>query len=160
MTGYPWSYQTKRDATFSWWLPPHKKYKILMDSFHRYWWSNNSANWLNEKVFWPTTCEPEFSWYSFCRTCCTISVFILNKLQPNLMTQIFGPFLVIFAQRGFSKKNLAVTHNPIWAPKQHVEFQKKLIMTQFQENLQTDNRTEGRTDPNSIGPFLPQPGVQ
>ena len=35
------------DATFSWWLFASKKSKISLDSFQRYWWSNNlQSDWI------------------------------------------------------------------------------------------------------------------
>ena len=73
---------------------------------------------------------------------------IFLKSPKTLFLGLFWPFLVIFAWWEFFQK--------IWVS----QFQKKL-MSQFWENLQTDWRTDGRTDgPYFIGPFRPRPGVQ
>ena len=59
--------------------------------------------------------------------------------NPDFLT-IFGHFCLM----DFSPKNLTVTHNYIWTPKHRATFPKKL-MSQFQENLQTDGRMDRRT---------------
>ena len=69
---------------------------------------------------------------------------------------IFGHFCEM---RIFSKKSGCQT-KLYKDPQDQVKFQKKL-MTQFRENLQTNRRTDGRTDrPCIIGPFRPRLGVQ
>ena len=42
------------DAAFPWWITSCKKAKTSLDSFQRYWWSNNSAIWLAKKHDWQT----------------------------------------------------------------------------------------------------------
>ena len=80
--------------------------------------------------------------------------------SPN---PVFGTFLTIFGHScpmGFFPKNLAVTHNYIWARNTMLSFRKKL-MSQFQANLQANRWMDGRTDkPYFIGPFWPRPAVK
>ena len=63
-------------------------------------------------------------------------------------TMFFGPVLTIFGHFCLveisSKKSSSVTHNYIWALKTMLRFRKKL-MSQSQENLWTDERTDGQT---------------
>ena len=63
-------------------------------------------------------------------------------------TMFFGPVLTIFGHFCLveisSKKSSSVTHNYIWALKTMLRFRKKL-MSQSQENLWTDGRTDGQT---------------
>ena len=42
------------DAAFPWSITSCKKAKTSLDSFQRYWWSNNSAIWLAKKHDWQT----------------------------------------------------------------------------------------------------------
>ena len=93
---------------------------------------------------------------------------IFLKSPVIMFLGYFWPFLVIFARWGFFPKNLAVTHNYIWAPNTMLSFRKKL-MSQSRENLQTDGRTDERTDgqnngrtdrPYFTGSFQPKRRVQ
>ena len=60
----------------------------------------------------------------------------------------------------FSKKSGSVRHNYIQAPNTMLSFRKKL-MSQSQEKLWIDGRTDGRTDkPYFIEPFQQRLGVQ
>ena len=40
------------DTSFFWKLSPCKKSKVLIDSFQRYWWSNNTTIWLDKRHNW------------------------------------------------------------------------------------------------------------
>ena len=64
--GCKWAYQdttnqvVASNTTFSWWIYPCKKSRILMHCFQRYWWPTNSGIWLDDSIS-PITCEQEFS---------------------------------------------------------------------------------------------------
>ena len=50
---------------------------------------------------------------------------IFLKTPKTMFLDHFGPFLVIFAWRGFfPKKSGSVTHNYIWAPNTMLSFRK------------------------------------
>ena len=95
-------------------------------------------NLIGREPFLAITWEPDFSQAcSFCR------MLMNHKNFHFTQNPVFGPFLVIFAQWGFFTKNPAVTGNYIRAPNTMLSFRKKL-MSQSQENLQTDRRTDGQ----------------
>ena len=50
MPGHTQSKVATSHATFSCWLSPCKKSKILMLCFQRYWWSKNPATWLVQNI--------------------------------------------------------------------------------------------------------------
>ena len=125
----------------------------------RYWSINEILtikeywNLIEQEPFWAITWEPDFSQAcSFCRMLMNHKNFhftqipdktndmIFLKSPKTLFLGHFWPFLVIFAWWGFFPKNLAVTHNYIWAPNTMLSFRKKL-MSQFRENLWTDEQT-------------------
>ena len=134
-------------------------------------------NLIGREQFLAITWEPDFSQAcSFCRMLMNHKNFhftqipdktndvIFLKSPKTMFLGHFWPFLVIFAWWGFFPKNLAVTHNYIWAPNTMLSFRKKL-MSQFWENVRTDGTTDGRTDgrterPYFIGPFRSRQGVQ
>ena len=68
-----------------------------------------------------------------------------NKFKKPCFWPIFGPFPYFDSKKKFSGKSSSVTHNFIWVSSTMPKFRKKLMM-QFQENAQTDGRTERRTE--------------
>ena len=60
------------------------------------------------------------------------------------MTKFFAHF-PDFLDKIFFKKSGSVTHNNTWASNTMLSFRKKLI-SQSQENFQTEGRKDGRTD--------------
>ena len=77
----------------------------------------------------------------------------------NSKNPVSGPFSQFWRQIFFPSKNPVLSHITSYGflpPCQNLE---KLMM-QFQENAQTDRRTEGQANPYFIGPSSYCPGVQ
>ena len=54
------------DATFPWLLSSWIKSKTLIATFPRYWWSQNSANWLEKRHNWTNSTKSQsqmLSWW-------------------------------------------------------------------------------------------------
>ena len=109
------------------------------------------------RTFWHISQEPEFSQiWDLCRKIAnnilfhyrTNSVRIKDKtfqyIQKTLFLAIFDPFSQFLEQNKFSRVSGcdAQLHMGF---QHHAKIQKKLII-QFQENAQTDRRTDGGTD--------------
>ena len=103
--------------------------EILM--IKEYW------NLIDREPFLAITWEPDFSQAcSFCRMLMNHKNFHFTQIPDKTNDMIFlkspktmflghfWPFLVIFARWGFFPKNLAVTHNYIWAPNTTLSFRK------------------------------------
>ena len=117
-------------------------------------------NLIGREQFLAITWEPDFSQAcSFRRMLMNHKNFRFTQIPGKTKDMIFlktpntlflGLFLTIFGHLClmgiFSKKSGSVPSNYIWAPNTILSFRKKL-MSQFWENLGTDGRTDGRTDP-------------
>ena len=135
-----------------------QKSKSDINLLVKYWRLKNIEILLAESYFW--TWEPGFSQAcSFRRMLMNHKNFRFTQIPGKTKDMIFlktpntlflGLFLTIFGHLClmgiFSKKSGSVPSNYIWAPNTILSFRKKL-MSQFWENLGTDGRTDGRTDP-------------
>ena len=132
----------------------------------RYWSINEILtikeywNLIEQEPFWAITWEPDFSQAcSFCRMLINRKNFhftqipdktndvIFLKSPKTMFLGHFWPFLVIFAWWGFFPKNLAVTHNYIWAPNTMLSFRKtnEPILRKL-----TDRLKDGRKDKETL----------
>ena len=130
-------------------------------------------NLIGWEPFLAVTWEPDFSQAcSFGRMLMNHKNFYFTQIpnktndviflkSPN--TMFFGnfrPFLVVFAGWGFFPKNLAVTHNHIWAPKTMLSFRKNSWVNSEKTYRQMkgwmEGQTEGRTLPTNIVKALPR----
>ena len=115
------------------------------------------SDWL--RAFWPIAQEPDFSQIQdLCKNTANINFHytpnsekLMNKFSVSLKNPIFSPFSQSFGQNFFSKKNLAVTHSSIWAPKTTLSFKKKTndpIPRKHPDRMEgwKDERTEGWKD--------------
>ena len=76
------------DGTFPWWFSPCKKSKRLLDSFQRYWWSNNTGT-LADSVLghnWKTIFFSRHGVYAEWQYCYAPSL----GLKKTSMDWIFG----------------------------------------------------------------------
>ena len=149
------------------------KIKVRYSSINKILTIKEYWNLISQESFLVITWEPDFS------QACSFSRMLMNhknfrftqisdktndmiflKNPKTLFLDHFWPFLVTFAWWGFFPKKFdSVTHK-LYGPQHPAKFQKKL-MRQFWENLQTDGRTDERTDrPYFIGPFQPRPRSQ
>ena len=128
-------------------------------------------NLIGWEPFLAITWEPDFSQAcNFRRMKMNHMSFLLHQFQTKLWldflkkskSPVFGPPLTIFGhffpiRWRFFPKNLAVTHNYIWAPNTMLNFRKN----QWPNSEKTNGQTEGRTDRHYfIGFFRPRPVIQ
>ena len=115
---------------FSWWLPPCKNSKLLADSFKKYWWSKNSAIWLDKSIF------ANFSGYALKKkSYSTNSFFVLQSFLGKSNDTILqkspnpdlGTFLTIlcFFVKIFHKKNMPLSNNTTWVSYPMLSFREK-----------------------------------
>ena len=113
-----------------------QKSKSDINLFVKYWRLKNTEISLAESLFW-LTWEPDFSQacsfhrmlmnhvnFNFTQIPSNTNGMIILKSPKTMSLSHFWPFLVIFAQYRFFPKNLALSHNYIWAPVTMLSFRK------------------------------------
>ena len=86
-------------------------------------------NLIGREPFLAITWEPDFlinhKNFHFTQIPDKTNDMVFLKSPKIMFWEHFWPFLIIFAQWGFFPKNLAVTHNYIWAPNTMLSLKNK-----------------------------------
>ena len=128
------------DGTFPWWFSPCKKSKRLLDSFQRYWWSNNTGT-LADSVLghnWKTIFFSRHGVYAESQVILLCTIFRVKKISMDWIfgksQSFFGGIFVFFPKnQNLFEKSGFVSFFPL-RPSNFMWNFRKILLAVFEKN--------------------------